>query len=335
MEQDLQQQPVAPEQSFAEYKAARQAGKPVEAEAKPAETTTEPAPVASEPDKGESAADPEPAKENVTQETPQKRDRSAAGRAKELLAAGRVDEAFKILKDAAAKGSARAAEMLEELPETPRTRKPEQQAAPEAPKTEAEKRALKDFLAEYFQSHPNSTYEDGVEAWYEGPGAERVLSTLEKRLDEKRMKEEADRKQQERQAEYQKRMDAAREKYEDFDDVYQAGIEQAAGIPVNPGFQQAVQESDIAGELLYHYSKNIQELRALSALPPDQAYRAVLRQELKLALPVEPTATPGKPVIAPSAAPAPVAPVASGAANGAPKDPAKAPSYEAYKRLRS
>ncbi|MFM2124605.1 MAG: hypothetical protein RL328_1056, partial [Acidobacteriota bacterium] len=97
----------------------------------------------------------------------------------------------------------------------------------------------------------------------------------------------------------------------------------------------AVQESDIAGELLYHYSKNIQELRALSALPPDQAYRAVLRQELKLALPVESTATPGKPVIVPSAAPAPVAPVASGAANGAPKDPAKARSFEEYKRLRS
>jgi hypothetical protein len=334
MEQEIQQPVAAPEQSFAEYKAARNAAQNPEAEAPKAETPTEPAPVVSEAAPAvESAAAPEAATENVTQETPLKRDRSASGRAKELLAAGRVDEALKILQAAAAKGSPKAAEMLEELPEA-RTRKPEQQATEAQPKTDTEKRALKDFLSQYFQSHPNATYEDGVEAWYEGPGAERVLSTLENRLEQKRMKEEADRKDKERQAEYQKRMDAAREKYDDFDDVYQAGIEQAAGIPVNSGFQQAVQESDISGELLYYYSKNIGELRQLSQMSPSDAYRAVLRQELKLALPVESTATPGKPVIVPSAAPAPIAPVASGAANGKPKNPAEARSFEEYKRLR-
>ena len=335
MEQEQAQQPTPqPPQSMAEYKAARQAGQPVQAEAKPAENPLEATTSAPEATPEPVATEATPAKIE-TQETPAKapRDRSATGRAKELMAEGRVDEAFKILEAAAKKGSVAAARQLEALPES-RTRKPEQEA--EQPQTTAEKKALKSFLADYFKSNPDASYEDGIDAWNEGPGAERLMEKLEKRLTERQQKEAEAARERERQESFKQRMDDAREKYADFDEVYQAGIAQAEGIPVNPGFQQAIQESDISGDLLYYYAKNIAELRQLSSLPPDQAYRAVLRQELKLALPVETTtATPGKPKLPPSSAPPPVATVSGGAANGTPKAPHEARSMSEYKKLRS
>jgi hypothetical protein len=317
---------------MADYKAARTAGQSVQAESKPAENPLETA--TSEPETKPEPVATEAASKTETQETPApKRDRSATGRAKELMSEGRVDEAFKILEAAAKKGSVAAARQLEALPED-RTRKPEQ--ATEQPTTTAEKKALKSFLADYFKSNPEASYEDGIDAWNEGPGAERLMEKLEKRLAERDEKERAKTQERQRQEAFKQRMDEARGKYEDFDEVYQNGIAQAEGIPVNPGFQQAIQESDISGELLYHYSKNIAELRTLCNLPPSQAYRAVLSQELKLAMPVEtPAATPGKPKLPPSSAPAPVATISGGAANSTPKAPQEARSFSEYKKLRS
>ena len=318
-----QQQPQ--DLSFAEFKKARAEGKPVTSD-----TSTAAEPV-TQPD---TVADAGAAKD-IQDGQPPKRDRSAAGRAKELIAAGRVEEAEKILEAAAKKDRERAERAEQEL-QTLRTRKPDEAAPPatQPQETKAEAKALKGFLQEYFERNREASYEDGLEAYYADKfNPDKLYSEVEKRLEAKAGRDAEAKAQQDAQKAHAERLDKAREKYDDFDEVYAEGIKAAEGVPVNPGFSAAMSQSDALGDLLYHFSKNPHELREIAVMTPQQAFNAVFSLGYKLSG-GEPTPNPGKPKLPPSAAPAPVAPLGGASGGSGRPDPIKARSFSEYKRAR-
>ena len=329
--------PVA-QPSMADYKKARSEGKDVTATAPAVETpaTSEVAPPAPQGESADSGAAKEPIQDG---QEPPKRDKTAAGRAKELIAEGRVEEAEKILKAAATKDRERAERAEQELRElrgrTPEPAKPA--AEPPKPETKQESKALKAFLADHFKANPDATYEDGLEAFYADKFSEdKLLESVEKRLEEKRRKETAEADAKKQAQAQQERMAKAREKYQDYDEVIAAGRAATADVPANAGVSAAFNESEIVGDLAYHFSANPEEFRRISELPPQAAYRAVVALELKLSAPGSTApATPERPIIPPSASPAPPATVSGGASGSSAKTPDKAISMQEYKRLRS
>lgn len=337
-EQAASQAPALPV-NFTEYKKARAEGKPVTEVAPATESAADSEPA----EKPAESADSGAATEKPIQDGQHpKRDRSAAGRAQELITAGRIEEAQKILDAAAKKDRDRADQLERELQEA-RTRKPEQAAAPAAetpkePGTKSEQKALKAFLEEYFPANPQASYEDGLEAYYADKfNPEKIMGEFEKRMEEKRAKEAAEADAKKRQEAQQSAFNRGREKYDDFDEVLNRGKEATKDVPANPGVGAAIQESELVDDLVYHFSANPEEFRRVSALPPNAAYRAVIALEHQLSSSASAPAlpTPGKPKIPPSAAPAPVAPLGGGSAgsNGRPK-PSEAKSFADYKRAR-
>ncbi len=97
---------------------------------------------------------------------------------------------------------------------------------------------------------------------------------------------------------HKERLDAARSAHEDFDEV----IEEAGNrlrfdsTPAGPAMHQAIKESDVPMELLYHLCKNPSEFRMIAALPPRKAFKAIVDLEESLTAPQakkeEPPATP-------------------------------------------
>lgn len=91
-----------------------------------------------------------------------------------------------------------------------------------------------------------------------------------------------------------KQLEAAA-KYPDFDDV----IDNATTI-VTAAMADAIQDSDMSGDLMYYLAKHPEEGERLAKLAPGAVFREIGKIEVKLT-------TPSKP--APTAAAAPIAPV--------------------------
>lgn len=324
--------PVA-EPSMADYKKARSEGKDVTATAPVVENpaASEPATPPAEP------AAPGTAKEPIQDgQQHQKRDKTAAGRAKELIAEGRLEEAQSILDGAAKKDRERAEKAEQELRElrgrTPEPAKPAEPAKHQESKQEA--KARKDFLADYFKNNPDAVYEDGLDAFDEVQ-KQSLFAEWDKRSEEKRQKETAEADAKKQTQAQQERMAKAKEKYSDYDDVIAAGRAATADVPANVGVSAAFNESEIVGELAYHFSANPEEFRRISALPPQAAYRAVIALEYKLSTPGSPApVNPERPIIPPSAAPAPPAPTGGGFSGSSAKTVDKATSMAEHKKLR-
>jgi hypothetical protein len=131
---------------------------------------------------------------------------------------------------------------------------------------------------------------------------------------------------------HQGRMEAAKEKYEDFDEVVDvptpwamtnpSPIERAAA----EAFRIAVIEDDNGPEILYHLGQNAEEFAKLGEMTPAQVVKAVARLSDKLAPKAE--KEPAKPKLV-SKAPAPIKPVSGGATkNSTPLDQVDMAEYK-------
>lgn len=120
------------------------------------------------------------------------------------------------------------------------------------------------------------------------------------------------------------RMEAAKEKYADIDEV----VALAPDCQFNQDAFNAILESEQSADIVYHLSKNAKEAERIAALPPVKQIMEIARLEDKF------KATP-QPVKRVSQAPAPLNPVGS-TGDPATKDPDKMSDEEwlAYERKR-
>lgn len=147
--------------SLQEYRAAK-AAPPATTEAKPEEKKPEVSEQTAKAESGSAAAPEAPKQE--TQDKGKPKDRSAEGRATELSAQGRYDEARKILEAKDRKREEEIAELRKKLEAPPQ--------APSKPAAESEAKTtpngppkLKDFLAK--PENKNREYDDVVDDWEE------------------------------------------------------------------------------------------------------------------------------------------------------------------------
>lgn len=103
-----------------------------------------------------------------------------------------------------------------------------------------------------------------------------VAKTKQENSDEQRQ-----RQHQQRTATIQtnlrQKMEAASDKYEDFDDVVMS-----SDLPISPGMAEVIAESDIGGELAYYLGKNRAEAARIAAMSPLAAAKELGRIESKL-----------------------------------------------------
>jgi hypothetical protein len=107
------------------------------------------------------------------------------------------------------------------------------------------------------------------------------------------------------------KVEAARDKYEDFDDVISE-----ITTPITPAMQEAIMESSIGTDIAYHLAQHPKEIQRIAKLTPMQAAIEIGKLEAKLTAPVEKK----KPAV--SKAPEPIKPV------GAKASTAKKSLYE-------
>lgn len=121
---------------------------------------------------------------------------------------------------------------------------------------------------------------------------------------------------------FQQKADAARAKYEDFDDVV------GDAPPITAVMRDALLESEHGADVMYHLGQNPAEITRISQLSPVAQVRELTRLEAKLAPPPAPEAKPK----AITKAPEPIRPVGTSAA---PNPTFKADmSFDEYRRWR-
>jgi hypothetical protein len=98
---------------------------------------------------------------------------------------------------------------------------------------------------------------------------------------------------------WKEREEASRQKHADYDEVLEA-IE-VPDTPALPALREALAESDLGSELLYHLAKNPDEAKRLAGLSPRSAVYELGKLEAKLSA----AATPAPPPRKETAAPAP------------------------------
>ena len=124
---------------------------------------------------------------------------------------------------------------------------------------------------------------------------------VEQRLSaDKRQAEERENQKrlQENQAQWAKRLDAAHQAHPDLQDLLED-----EDLPTTPAMTHFLMESDLGAELLYALAKNPVECQRIAGLEPRKAELALARLEARLETPSTP------PQKRASAAPAPIAPV--------------------------
>jgi len=145
------------------------------------------------------------------------------------------------------------------------------------------------------------SYEDYLEAravWSAEQATAKRLADIERAQEEKSRRAT----QEQRVREWSAKIETAREKYADFDEVTAT-----ADVPVTPAMSEAIMESDIGPELAYYLGKNPAEARRIALLSPLSQAREIGRLENKVA-------TPAKA----SSAPAPIKPVGTRSVGGDP-----------------
>lgn len=186
---------------------------------------------------------------------------------------------------------------------------------------------FKEFLATFFASKPDATYEDGVEAWME------AKETFKDR------KAEADREQatqREHLTKFRDQIASAKQKYPDWDAVAAQGDAaiRAAGVDqLPPVMIQAILSSDKGAEIMRdlatHPEAAIQLAKDSATVPASAArvMRSLLEGRLATAASTGSVAPPVRPV-----APAPIRPVGSApvVSDVAPNDDADLDTHIAY-----
>lgn len=160
------------------------------------------------------------------------------------------------------------------------------------------------------------SYEDYVEA--------RAIWKMEQKLAEReqRMAErEAQQQAQETMRRWSARVEAARSKYEDFDEALDTDVK------ITPAIQQALMESEAGAEIAYYLGKHPEEAARIAALTPVAAIREIGKIEAKL------TSSPSEQKPKVSNAPPPARTLMGRAAAADLSDPKL--SYEEWERLRN
>ena len=121
-------------------------------------------------------------------------------------------------------------------------------------------------------------------------------------------------------SEWEKKVDRATDKYEDFADI-------VGELTPNSAFVAAIMEADNGEDIAYHLGKNPKEAERIAKLPPLTQIREIGKLEAKL------LAEPVKPKT-PSKAPAPITPV-TGTAPVATTEPSEEDNMDAWMRKRN
>lgn len=223
----------------------------------------------------------------------------------------RKDRRFDVLTARAKRAEAESAELRRKLAEQESATKA---AAPTRAKpTQADTNS--DGSLKY------ATYEDYIEDLADWKAEQRLAShTAEQQ------KAESERKAKEKlstlEASYHQRIDAAREKYADFDEIALAKDSPIAAIPEGSAMDAYILNSEQVGDLLYHLAQNPDDIERIAALQPMQQVAELAKLEVRLASAAPdtdedeededdaaPAAKPQKPAAPVSKAPPPVQPV--------------------------
>lgn len=141
------------------------------------------------------------------------------------------------------------------------------------------------------------------------------------------------------QAELNARLKSTREKHPDFDEA----LEAVSDYQVPSSALVAIQDSEVAGEIMYHLATNVEDLEKLQGMNPVQQVKFIARLEAKLQDPPateEKSAAPAhpKPKAAVSNAPNPLKPTPGASSERSTFDPHKAasddPRWAEYRRER-
>ena len=134
--------------------------------------------------------------------------------------------------------------------------------------------------------------------------------TADKKLME-RDQAEAERKTQEARAQFEqnwaKRVDAARQQMPDFDDMIQS-----SDVAVSDPVRDAIMESDVGPQILYHLAENPEFAQELGKKSVISALREIGKLEARFEKAEQPQAASepaAKPAVAKSKAPAPITPI--------------------------
>lgn len=259
------EKPTSEAANFAEHKALRAPKKEptTQVDNKPLEQTAPPATQQAQPeDKTQTAAESETADKSTQDASKPKRDRSLDGRIKELVAAGKHEEALKIWDQAQTRREKERADRLEQELQQYRTRKPEdsqpksdQPKETAAPKTDDKATAPK--LASFVQDPKYKTYEEAHEAWIDARDAWR-----DEQNQARTRQAEQERQRNSAKDTVNTRVTEARSKYADFDEVTKN-----VGIGYNPeGLLQFVQKFKAPMDVLYHLGQNPEEHQRILAI---------------------------------------------------------------------
>lgn len=148
--------------------------------------------------------------------------------------------------------------------------------------------------------------------------AEYVNQLVEQRLAAK----EAERQQQQVQAEFVRRTAEVRAAHPDFDEVVQS-----ADVPVSQAVTEALLTSEHGPAIMYQLAKSPAELARINALPPLRAAMEIARLEAKASVTAPPKTAP-KPASRKPSAPAPIVPVTARGPSSV--KPVSEMSYEEY-----
>lgn len=291
--------PLADAGSFAAHRAMRE-GK----------GTATPEPKKDAPAPAETAQ-PDTSVQESPEEKQQKKDRSFHGRISELTSARDTEKA-------------RADRLEEELRQS-RTRKPDPTPAkPEGEAKAEEKPKLKDFVA---NAKEGEQYDDVVERW-----ADAVDDWKEKKRNAERQQSEQTSHQAKVKEKALTKMEAARAKYADYDQVTAGDLKAGTGLILsNPMINYFLDEED-GVDVVYELAKQPEEYKRIKGLPEERQHAALGRFAAKLS---SETKVPDKPKPVPvSKVPEPPAKV-GGAEESAPKSAAEARNMAEYKRMRA
>lgn len=123
-----------------------------------------------------------------------------------------------------------------------------------------------------------ATYEDYLEDLADWKVEQRIVK-LEKETIEKDAKAAVERDQRAISDKWKEQVDSARSKHADFMEV---ALDPKLPIPQGSAVEQWVLDSDIGTEILYHLAKHPDELKAIHAMPPVKAARALTILEAEL-----------------------------------------------------
>lgn len=162
--------------------------------------------------------------------------------------------------------------------------------------------------------------------------AEWKADQKQQQADRKRQRDAEEKRHQDQvqtvQQAYAERLNAAKSRYDDYDDVVNS-----SDIRITQAVTDAIVESEVGPDLVYHLAQHPDDAQKLNSLGPVALGKALARLEAKVAPAADekPDTTPHE--TPPHVPPAPIRPVGSGHATPQVRDPGQL-SYKDYKAAR-